>query len=196
MKIKICLVGDDKVGKTTLCEKLINGKEMETFQGHSEMQMNTSKVTYNDTNYILEFNDYFEKKEFKNWDTITINSFDVFLLVYSISEKSTFEFLEDIHKALNSEYVGNHAICILVGNKLDLELEREVSYDELKLTSNFYDCGFIECSADENTNIDDLNYKIIEEYLFLHQYDEIKEFKKEKKSLIDVDATIDDCNLL
>ena len=82
----------------------------------------------------------------------------------------------------------------MVGNKCDLELERQVSIDELKLTSNFFDCGFIECSAEENVNLEELNRKIIEEYLYLHQYDEIKEEKK-KKPLIDVDATLDDCNI-
>ena len=104
MKIKVCLVGDEKVGRTTLCEKLIKGKEIEKFQDHTDMIMNTSKFIYNETEYILEFQDYFEKKEFKNWDTLVINSFDVFLLVYSITEKSTFELLDDIHKKLNEEY--------------------------------------------------------------------------------------------
>jgi GTPase SAR1 family protein len=104
MRIRVCIVGDEKVGKTTLCDNLVNGKEQETFQDHSDLEVYTSHIEHKGKNYLLEFSDYFEKKRYQqNWDEMTINGFDIFLLVYSIDNKESFEFLEEVHKFFNVE---------------------------------------------------------------------------------------------
>jgi GTPase SAR1 family protein len=104
MRVRVCIVGDYKVGKTTLCENLINGKEQEIFQDHSDLEIYTSHIEHKGKKYLLEFSDYFEKKGYQQqWDEMTVNSYDIFLLVYSIDNKESFEFLDEVHKFLNVE---------------------------------------------------------------------------------------------
>ena len=45
------------------------------------------------------------------------------------------------------KYGGEHAVCILIGNKSDLDSQRTVSIEEGQELADFYRIKFIETSA-------------------------------------------------
>ncbi|CAG8818989.1 10211_t:CDS:2, partial [Gigaspora margarita] len=70
-----------------------------------------------------------------------------FLLVYSISARSSFERLERFHDQVTRIKDTEHIPIMLVGNKCDKITEREVSREEGMNMARRLKCGFIETSA-------------------------------------------------
>ncbi|KAF8183066.1 ras protein, partial [Mycena galopus ATCC 62051] len=76
-----------------------------------------------------------------------------FLLVYSIVSRSTFDRLEMFHELLK-HVKGEDAIYILVGNKSEVENERQVSEEEGAVRARQWGCQFLEVSAKTGENVD------------------------------------------
>ena len=50
---------------------------------------------------------------------------------------------------------------MLVGNKLDLDEERQVTAEQGRALAQKFNCGFIEASAKTNTNIKELFFELV-----------------------------------
>lgn len=79
---------------------------------------------------------------------------DGFILAYSVTNRSTFDMINVIYdKILN--YSGADSVpAVVVGNKSDLQLQRQVSEEEGKALADELKIGFTETSARLNENID------------------------------------------
>jgi len=73
------------------------------------------------------------------------------LLVYDITRRETFEFMRSWLSDVRSN--APNVVVVLVGNKLDLEKDREVSYEEGAAFAEEHDLIFIESSAKTAQNI-------------------------------------------
>lgn len=86
-----------------------------------------------------------------------------FLLVYSITSRQSFEeimtFQQQILRVKDKDYFP----IILVGNKCDLEGERQVSREEGAQLARQYGCKFIETSAKSRINVDNAFYDLVRE---------------------------------
>jgi len=86
-----------------------------------------------------------------------------FLLVYSITSRQSFEeiltFQQQILRVKDKDYFP----IIVVGNKCDLEGEREVSTEEGQALARQFGCKFIETSAKSRRNVDSAFYDIVRE---------------------------------
>ncbi|EFE29692.1 uncharacterized protein ARB_03033 [Trichophyton benhamiae CBS 112371] len=86
-----------------------------------------------------------------------------FLLVYSITSRQSFEeiitFQQQILRVKDKDYFP----IILVGNKCDLEKEREVSQEDGEKLARSFGCKFIETSAKSRINVDNAFYDIVRE---------------------------------
>ncbi|WAR13264.1 RAD-like protein [Mya arenaria] len=82
-------------------------------------------------------------------------SLDAFLVVYSITDRSSFDLAVEVLKQLREE-VGAYKAIILVGNKSDLVRKRTLSADEGRAAADGYDCKYIETSAALNHRVDEL----------------------------------------
>ncbi|XP_033729364.1 circularly permutated Ras protein 1-like [Pecten maximus] len=78
---------------------------------------------------------------------------DAFLLVYSITDRSSFEEAEAIYDMLLKIKGDNHVPAVLCGNKIDLDATRDVSHDEGKVLAQKLGIPFMETSAKDGTNI-------------------------------------------
>ena len=76
-----------------------------------------------------------------------------FVLVYSVASQNTFNQL----KKLRDEIVtlNENAKFVIVGNKIDLKSERQVSYEDASLFAEAYGYPFFESSALTRTNVDE-----------------------------------------
>ncbi|KAK4982736.1 RAS1 protein [Elasticomyces elasticus] len=86
-----------------------------------------------------------------------------FLLVYSITSRQSFEeimtFQQQILRVKDKDYFP----IIVVGNKCDLEAERQVSTQEGRNLAQRFGCKFIETSAKSRINVDNAFYDIVRE---------------------------------
>ncbi|KAF8217376.1 P-loop containing nucleoside triphosphate hydrolase protein [Mycena galopus ATCC 62051] len=76
-----------------------------------------------------------------------------FLLVYSITSRSSFDRIEEFHRAA-VRVKGANSLFILVGNKCDKLSEREVSREEGAALAGQLGCEFTETSAKTALNVE------------------------------------------
>ena len=99
-----------------------------------------------------------------------------FMIVYSIIRRESFEeityFKDRILKAQDSKKVA----LVVVGNKWDLEDDREVATSEGEELARSFGCPFMETSAKTKVNVEESWYQVIREIRKLHH-----EKKKNKK---------------
>ena len=80
---------------------------------------------------------------------------DYFLLVYDITNKESFEKINFWMEFVKENAIGEPKF-ILVGNKCDLSEQRQVSFNEGQELANKYNIKFIETSAKNGTNVNEL----------------------------------------
>lgn len=79
------------------------------------------------------------------------------ILVYSITNRQSFEYLNRVREYINDD----HPSIVLVGNKSDLEKDREIGRQEgQEMADRFGNCLFIEASAKENINVTEIFHSI------------------------------------
>ena len=164
---RICLIGNICVGKTSLLARYADNSFKESYANTIGVDFRVITLKYNDIIAKVHIWDTAGNERFKS---ITINyyrSSHGFIYVYDITSKESFENL-DMWINLTNENCGTNAINFLVGNKSDLEKEREVSKEEGEEFAKKYDLIFIETSAKNNDNVGKLfeffTYKLIEYY--------------------------------
>src|SRR5690349_12638107 len=86
-----------------------------------------------------------------------------FLLVYSITRRSSFEELSAFHQQIQRVNDRDHFSVIVVANKCDLEDERQVSAVECRELARQWNCQFIETSAKREINVDRAFYDLVRE---------------------------------
>ena len=77
---------------------------------------------------------------------------DGFLLVFAINDKESFEALKGKYERVMKGCHNKYCPLLLVGNKNDLENERQVEYDVAKNLADSWKCEYMETSAKTNNN--------------------------------------------
>lgn len=96
---------------------------------------------------------------------------DGLMLVYSITDRKSFEDVQDLLNLIDPHK--QKTVVTIVGNKLDLEHERQVSEGEGATLAEKLKCSFFECSASEG-------YQKITE-VFHELYREVIKRKKDRR---------------
>ena len=152
--IKIILLGDSGVGKTSLLKNL----------GQEESNINEYRtISLEYFNYNIKINNYIIRMQI--WDTVGHEKFnsitsnyykttDIAIFIYSINDINSFNNINNWYNELNNKNEeDNNMIKILIGNKNDLIKERKVSYDmgiKLKNDKNFNLYKEINCQNNNN----------------------------------------------
>ena len=86
-----------------------------------------------------------------------------FIFVYSVTDFNSFQMLTKHLKTLERVRDFEPVPIVLVGNKADLEKNRQISYNEGAALANEMDCAFLETSARARKNIEETFYGIVRE---------------------------------
>ena len=184
--VKLLLLGDSSVGKTSILLKYISNK-------FDESSISTVGVDYMDK--IIDYNKF--KIKLKIWDSsgeekyrkITKNFYrnaDGLLVVFDLTKKESFS---HVQSWINEAKENNDKLkTLLIGNKLDLKDERIVAIDVAKQFAEKNNLKYIETSAKDGTNINE-SFQAIIDLLFDGKSSEeiLHEFTKQDSSLSVVD---------
>lgn len=160
---KIVLIGDAGVGKTCIVQRFKSGTFMER-QGSTIGVDFTMKTLILDGKRVkLQIWDTAGQERFRTITQSYYRSANGVIIAYDITKKDTFtnvhRWLEDVKK-----YAGPNIVQLLVGNKRDLESQREVPYNAAMEFGNHHDMlDFIETSAKDNTHVDEAFVKMAKE---------------------------------
>ncbi|KAJ3017329.1 UNVERIFIED_CONTAM: Ras GTPase ras2 [Siphonaria sp. JEL0065] len=120
------------------------------------------QVVIDDESCNLEILDTAGQEEYTALRDQWIRDGEAFLLVYSITSRSTFyrieRFREQIMRVKDTD---DNIPMMLVGNKCDKQGEREVSREEGQNLANKLRCDFFETSAKTRVNVDKAFYNVV-----------------------------------
>ena len=112
-----------------------------------------------------------------------IKSCDGLLIVYAINDRKSFEKIDDWLKEVEEKKNTNSNVpLVLIGNKIDLENEREVNFEEGEKLALKYGMKFYECSAKTGININEAFQYLIDGVVDIYK----EEIFSEKKEVVQI----------
>eukprot|EP00158_Paraphelidium_tribonemae_P008103 Partr_v1_DN28475_c3_g1_i2_m41862 putative ras homolog enriched in brain len=161
---KIAVIGSRAVGKSTLIAQFVEGQFSDSYYPTIENTF-TKQLSAHGDDFTLEIMDTAGQDEWGIMSSSQTLGVHAYIIVYSIASKQSFDTAKVIHeKVLN--YTGSSSIaCVLVGNKTDLERQRQVTAAQGEELARELKCSFMESSAKLNSKIVDIFTQSIAEII-------------------------------
>ncbi|EAL44906.2 Ras family GTPase [Entamoeba histolytica] len=182
---KLVALGKIDSGKTSILIRFFSGHFFKMYDPGIEDEYRTV-MKVDDISIIIDVADPCSGDEFSILRDLYIKQSDGFILIYSITSKESFEEMKGIYEEIYrvKDKDENEVIpIIIVGNKCDLENERQVTKEDGIEYADSVKCPFLECSAKTNENINQI-FDIITRNVVEYKYsieEEIWTIEKPKK---------------
>lgn len=152
---KFAVVGSRSVGKSSMIVRFVEDYFVESYYPTIENQFSRNFI-YKNQEYEIEILDTAGQDEFSMINEKHLVGIHGYILIYSVTSRQSFEVIEVIRdKILNS--IGTDSIpMVLLGNKSDLNYQRQVETSEGQDLANQFNCKFLETSVKDNLNINKL----------------------------------------
>ncbi|XP_065260884.1 ras-related protein Rap-2a isoform X2 [Emys orbicularis] len=150
---KVVVLGSGGVGKSALTVQFVTGTFIEKYDPTIE--------------------DFYRKEieQFASMRDLYIKNGQGFILVYSLVNQQSFQDIRPMRDQIIRVKRYEKVPVILVGNKVDLESEREVSSNEGRALAEEWGCPFMETSAKSKTMVDELFAEIVRQMNYAAQPD-------------------------
>jgi len=161
--IRITVLGGGGVGKTAFTIQLVSHHFVEFYDPTIESSYR-QQFMIDDQIAMLDILDTAGQEEYTALQSQWIRSGEGFVLLYSITDRSSFEEVERFRsKILNVKDVSSTKAppIVLVGNKADLQDLREVSTSEGQELAKIFNCDFFEASAKTRTNVQESFFQLV-----------------------------------
>ncbi|XP_032007018.1 ras-related protein Rap-2a isoform X1 [Hylobates moloch] len=192
---KVVVLGSGGVGKSALTVQFVTGTFIEKYDPTIE-DFYRKEIEVDSSPSVLEILDTAGTEQFASMRDLYIKNGQGFILVYSLVNQQSFQdikpmrdqiirvkrrygllektvIFEDHHFIISFYFVCLYekVPVILVGNKVDLESEREVSSNEGRALAEEWGCPFMETSAKSKTMVDELFAEIVRQMNYAAQPD-------------------------
>jgi GTPase KRas protein len=111
------------------------------------------QVVVNDQVCLLDILDTAGREDYSAMHEQWIRTGDAFYIIYSITNRQSFVMASEWRNRILKVKDDAKFSCILVGNKADLDAQREVTTVEAEELAKSWNCPFFETSAKTDTNI-------------------------------------------
>jgi len=179
LNFKIVLIGA-VTGKTCLCEKIYNGKFPESVLYTVGVDIYNIKIKIDNIIIKLQIWDTCgQEVRSQSMPTYCQNS-DLIMIVYAINDRVSFDQIDHYLNYLNDAKSNSGKNChyFLIGNKKDLEYERQVSKEEGEKFAKENNIDFfIETSAKTGENLKAIFIEAAK-ILYLSHKEEIEEIEE------------------
>lgn len=157
---KLVVVGGGGVGKSALTIQLIQSHFVDEYDPTIEDSYR-KQCTVDNEQVMLDILDTAGQEEYLAMREQYMRTGEGFLLVYAINSRNSLDelqvFYEQIQRVKDSENVP----VLVVGNKSDLEIERQVSFEEGAAFAKSLGCPFLETSAKQRINVEEAFYGLV-----------------------------------
>jgi len=160
--IKILLLGESGVGKTSILLKYTENKFSKSYLPTIGIDYKTKILEINNHNIKIKIWDTAGQEKFRNLtSTYFVNSNGIFI-IFDLGDKLSFDRINDWMKQINYYLYSIDVPIVLLGNKYDNH-NREVNEKIIEDLSNFYHFKYFNVSALKNIGINEaFNYMINE----------------------------------
>ena len=157
---RVVLLGDEQVGKTQILNKKNKKKFCDEYISTIGCEIGKYKFTTEEKENSLEFElTIFDAPGQEIYRSV-INSYlknaHAVVFVYDITNEESFENIHKVWRFLLQDITQKDALCFLVGNKADMESERNVRTEEAEKYAEENNMQFFEVSAKTGDKIEEL----------------------------------------
>ena len=159
-KIKIMILGNYSVGKTSFLIRFTKNKFDETYLATIGIDYIYRIINIENKQYKLMFYDTAGEEKYKSIPKNHIKNVQGIILMYDITNKKSFDSIIDWISDVK-EIKGENFPMILVGNKIDLNESREVTEEMGYELAEKNQIEFFETSNKDGTNIQEAGLEIV-----------------------------------
>ncbi|KAJ8736417.1 hypothetical protein PYW08_007073 [Mythimna loreyi] len=161
-EFKVVVLGSGGVGKSALTVQFVSGCFMEKYDPTIE-DFYRKEIEVDNSPCVLEILDTAGTEQFASMRDLYIKNGQGFVVVYSLTNHQTFQDIKPMKELITRVKGSERVPILLVGNKADLEHQREVSHAEGSALAQMWACPFVEASAKSRTNVNEMFAEIVRE---------------------------------
>lgn len=148
----IILLGSSYVGKSNMMNQFLRGQFEEVYLATIGINCLNKLFIFDGKKVKINYYDTAGQERYNSLNLTFLRKADGVILVYDITSQESFckidFWIQELHNKNKDSKV-----LMLVGNKTDLDNEREVSFQQGEKKANEIGCPFMETSAKTNHNI-------------------------------------------
>ena len=158
ISLKILLIGDSHVGKTSLLLKYVDDFFPEEHIATIGIEYKDKIINKDGYNIRLQIWDTAGQERFNSITKNIYRNTNGVLFVYDVTNRKSYNSMKNWIK--DTEKIDKDIKGIILANKIDLE-EREVNTDELEELGNKMNMKFLETSAKDNNNVKEAFFLLV-----------------------------------
>eukprot|EP00002_Diphylleia_rotans_P022614 TRINITY_DN442_c0_g3_i1.p1 TRINITY_DN442_c0_g3~~TRINITY_DN442_c0_g3_i1.p1 ORF type:complete len:188 (+),score=45.87 TRINITY_DN442_c0_g3_i1:82-645(+) len=159
---KLVVVGGGGVGKSALTIQLIQNHFVDEYDPTIEDSYR-KQVIIDEETCLLDILDTAGQEEYSAMRDQYMRTGEGFLCVYSITSRSSFDEVSSFRDQILRVKDADQVPLVIVGNKSDLENERQVSTAEGRELAKSVGCPFMETSAKTRVNVEECFFELVRE---------------------------------
>ena len=165
--VKVILLGESGVGKTNLINIFTGGEFNENEAVSLTSSFLLKKITVNGKKYTIQLWDTIGQERLRQLTKLFYNDSKIVIFVYDITRKFTFDEIKNYWINDVEEKLGQDLIKGIIGNKIDLYLNQQVSDEEAEEYAKSIGAQFSLTSAKNEGAVifERLLIKLYEQYL-------------------------------
>jgi len=164
---KLAVVGSRSVGKLSITVRFVEDHFIESYYPTIENQF-SKVITYRNQQYNIEILDTAGQDEFSIMNDKHLIGIHGYLLVYSVTSRQSFDMVGVIRDQILNALGTDQVPMVLIGNKSDLNLQRQVETAQGKQLAASFGCKFFETSVKDNINVSKLFEQLIDDIESVH----------------------------
>ena len=182
MLFKIVIIGDTYVGKTNILSRYISNEFDPNSNSTIGVELTTKTYNFDNNDVKVQIWDTAGQEKYRSITSSYYKGAQGCLLVYDITKKKSFDNIDKWYSELKSNS-DEKIYTMLLGNKSDLEENREVSIEEAEKKAKNFNIAFMETSAYNGNNINKAFNELINYVYQINKHEfnqEIKVILKDK----------------
>ncbi len=166
--LKIVLIGDTNVGKTAFFESFLYRKHRTDYPtigvdfGFKVINVINNNTRESAKDIKIQLWDTAGQERFRGITKSYYRNADIIILMYSVTNVQSFEHIAEWYENIK-EMNEKMPKMILIGTKIDIATERQVSYKEGQELAKKYDMKFLEVSCLDCDNVQSIIYYILDD---------------------------------
>ena len=152
--LKIIILGSSEVGKTSILNRYFNNEFQPNLLSTIGIDFKSKFFKFDEEKVKCNFIDTAGQEKFRAISVNYLKGTNGVILVYDITNKETFDLIRSWIKDINENNKSNIG-KVLLGNKLDLEEQRDVFVEDAEDLAKELKCKHFQVSAKTGENINE-----------------------------------------